>query len=242
VGAREIPGAERIIADRRRRLGPWRRGEVNALVAFGVTIALWVGPGLLPLMLGPEHPLTERVTRLMPESVAALVGAVLLFILPVSATERSTLTWKQAAGIDWGTILLFGGGLSLGSLAASTGLAKELGEGITGLLPTDSLLSLTLAATLFAVVLTETMSNTAAANISIPIVISIAQAVGLDPVAPAVSAALGASVASVLPVSTPPNAIVYASGRVPITAMIKYGLLMDLVAVAVIPPMVLLLR
>ena len=97
------------------------------------------------------------------------------------------------------------------------------------------------SAALFTVVLSETMSNTAATNIAIPIVISIAQAAGVDPMIPAVSAGLAASVAVVLPVSTPPNAIVYASGKVPITQMIKYGILMDVVAVVVVPAMVLLL-
>jgi sodium-dependent dicarboxylate transporter 2/3/5 len=84
------------------------------------------------------------------------------------------------------------------------------------------------------------MSNTAAANIAIPIVISIAQGTGVDPVPPAVAASLAASVSVVLPVSTPANAIVYSSGRVPITRMVLYGLLMDVVAIALIPPVVLL--
>ena len=117
-----------------------------------------------------------------------------------------------------------------------------LGEGITGLVPTDSLVALTFASALFAIVLTETMSNTAAANIVIPIIISIAQASGVDPVTPAVTAGLAASVAAILPVSTPPNAIVYASGKVPITVMIKYGILMDILAAIIVPTMVLLLR
>jgi sodium-dependent dicarboxylate transporter 2/3/5 len=183
----------------------------------------------------------QSVFASIPEAVAALTGAVLLFVLPISSDQRSTITWKQAAQIDWGTILLFGGGLSLGALSASTGLALAIGEGITNFLPTDSVVPLTFAAALFTVVLSEAMSNTAATNIAIPIVISIAQAAGIDPVVPAVAAGLAASVAVVLPVSTPPNAIVYASGRVPITQMIKYGLLMDVVAVVLVPAMVLVL-
>ena len=241
TGVKEIPGAERIIAERKRALGPWKRGEFNAVLAFGVTVFLWVGPGMLPLLLGREHPFTQMVLASMPEAVAALTGAVLLFLLPISKKQRATITWKQAVQIDWGTILLFGGGLSLGTLSASTGLARVMGETITGLLPTNELVPLTFAAALFTVVLSETMSNTAATNIAIPIVISIAQAAGVDPVTPAVAAALAASVAVVLPVSTPPNAIVYASGRVPLTDMIKYGLLMDLLAVILVPIMVLVL-
>ena len=171
----------------------------------------------------------------MPEAVAALTGAILLFLLPISRTERSTLTWKQAAQIDWGTILLFGGGLSLGTLSGATGLAQVVGEGITGLVPSNDVVPITIAATLFTVVLSNTMSNTAAANIAVPIVIAIAVAAGVDPIPPAIAAALGASVAVVLPVSTPPNAIVYASGRIPITKMIQYGLLMGFLAIVLVP-------
>lgn len=241
TGVKEIPGADAIIEKRKNALGSWKRGELNAVFAFGVTVCLWVGPGLLALFLGREHHVVQSVFASIPEAVAALTGAVLLFVLPISSDQRSTITWKQAAQIDWGTILLFGGGLSLGALSASTGLALAIGEGITNFLPTDSVVPLTFAAALFTVVLSEAMSNTAATNIAIPIVISIAQAAGIDPVVPAVAAGLAASVAVVLPVSTPPNAIVYASGRVPITQMIKYGLLMDVVAVVLVPAMVLVL-
>ena len=136
---------------------------------------------------------------------------------------------------------MFGGGLALGTLSASTGLARVVGEGITGLVPTNEVATLTFAAALFTVVLSETMSNTAATNIAIPIVISIAQASGVDPMVPAVAAGFAASVAVILPVSTPPNAIVYASGKVPITQMIKYGILMDVVAVILVPMIVLVL-
>jgi len=172
---------------------------------------------------------------MIPEAVAALAGAILLFFLPVSDTKRSTVTWKEAAQIDWGTILLFGGGLALGAMAASTGLAEAVGRGITGLVPTDSVLALAFAGAFFGIFLSETMSNTAAATIAVPIVISIAMAAGLDPVAPALSAGLAASVADALPVSTPPNAIVYASGRVPITKMLQYGLVLDSAALLLVP-------
>ena len=241
TGVREIPGIEQIIDERKRALGPWRRGEVNAVIAFCVTVCLWVGPGLLVLVLGSDNPMARSVLASIPESVAALSGVVLLFLLPISATERTTITWRQAAQIDWGTILLFGGGLALGSLAASTGLARVVGEGITGLVPTHGVVTLTFAAALFTVVLSETMSNTAATNIAVPIVMSIALAAGVNPMIPSVAAALAASVADALPVSTPPNAIVYASGRVTITEMIRYGVVMDFIAVTLVPALVLLI-
>ena len=241
TGVREIPGVEQIIAERKRALGPWRRGEINAIIAFGVTIVLWIGPGLLALVLGTDHPVVASVTASVPSAVAALVGVVLLFLLPNSKTEPTIITWRQAAQIDWGTILLFGGGLALGALAGATGLAREVAVGITGLVDVSEIATLTFAAAIFTVVLSEAMSNTAATNIAIPIVISMAQAVGVNPVIPAVAAALAASVAAVLPVSTPPNAIVYASGRVTITEMMKYGLLMDATAITLVPALVLLI-
>ena len=241
TGIKEVPGASEIIAKRKKALGPWKPGERNAVIAFAVTVFLWVGPGLLPLLIGREHPIAQAVLASVPESVAALAGVMLLFLLPISATQRSTITWKQAVRIDWGTILLFGGGLSLGGLSVSTGLAQVIGETITGALPTDAVVPLTFASALFTVVLSEAMSNTAATNITIPIVISIAQAAGVDPLVPAVAAALSASVTDVLPVSTPPNAIVFASGRVAITQMIKYGLFMDALAVLLVPTLVLVM-
>ena len=236
----EIPGAEQIIQERKASLGPWRRGERNVLIAFLVTVTLWVVPGTLPLILGSDNPIARQIASSIPIAVAAIIGASLLFILPISGTERSTITWKQASQIDWGTILLFGGGLAMGQLAFSTGLAESFGRGITSLLPVSSVVWLTFAGAVFGVLLSETMSNTAAANIAIPIIISIAQAAGVDPIPPAVAASLTASVAVILPVSTPPNAIVYSSGKVPIIQMIKYGIILDAIAVVVIPSIVLL--
>lgn len=243
VGARglgEVPGADRVIADRKAALGKWKRGEKNVLVAFLLTVTMWVVPGLLSLILGAGHPVASLLSSAVPISVAAISGAVLLFIMPIDRERRSTITWSEAAQIDWGTVLLFGGGLALGQMAFDTGLAEALGTGITGALGVSSVVSLTFTAAIFATTMSETMSNTAAANIAIPVVISIAQAAGVNPVAPAVAASLAACVSVILPVSTPPNAIVYSSGKVPITQMVRYGLLMDVVAIAVVPTVVLL--
>jgi sodium-dependent dicarboxylate transporter 2/3/5 len=240
AGTGEIPGADRIIIERRSALGPWRRGEKNVLFAFLVTVTLWVVPGLVSLSLGEDHPAASTLSDAVPISVAALIGVVILFLLPIDRERRATLTWREAVGIDWGTILLFGGGLSLGQMAFSTGLAEAFGRIVTAAVPVDSVAWLTFAAAVFATVFSETMSNTAAANIAIPIVISIAMGMGVDPVPPAIAASLASSVAVILPVSTPANAIVYASGKVPITRMVRYGLVMDLVAITVIPLIVLI--
>jgi sodium-dependent dicarboxylate transporter 2/3/5 len=166
----------------------------------------------------------------MPEAVAAVAAAMLLFILPVNWKKREfTLGWKQAVQIDWGTLLLFGGGLSLGGLMFQTKLAEVLGRGLLDLFGATSMWGLTLAGIYLAIIVTETTSNTASATMIVPVMISVAQAAGVNPIPPAIGATIGASLAFMLPVSTPPNAIVYGSGLVPITRMLRAGTLIDLV-------------
>lgn len=219
----------------RARLGPWTRGQINTLIAFGVAVTLWVLPGVLAALGQEESAAGEWLRTRMPEALVALFAAVLLFVLPVRLrTGEFTLTWSDAVRIDWGTILLFGGGLALGSLMFETGVAQAVGEGLAGQLGASSLWRLTFAAIAIGIVLSETTSNTAAANMVIPVVIAIAQAADLNPVPPALGACLGASFGFMLPVSTPPNAIVYGSGLVPIPKMMRAGILFDLLGLFVI--------
>jgi di/tricarboxylate transporter len=133
------------------------------------------------------------------------------------------LNWNQAAQIDWGTILLFGAGIALGSLMRETGLAKTIGEGLANALNVSNLVSITIISVVIAVIVSETTSNTASAAIVVPIAIAISAAVQVDPVIPAMAAIFGANYGFMLPVSTPPNAIVYSSGMLPITRMVKTG-------------------
>lgn len=217
------------------RLGPMSPGQRNVLLAFGVTVALWLLPGILAIVGLGATPFAIGYAAAVPESIAALIGAVLLFVLPVSwRARRFTLTWDEAVRIDWGIVLLFGGGLAMGELAFSSGLAEALGRGVTAWLPANSAFSLTVLFTGAAIVMSEAASNTAAANVVVPVAIAVAQAAGVDPVQPALGATLGASMGFMMPISTPPNAIVYSSGHVPIGAMMKHGLALDLVGFVVI--------
>ena len=237
----EISGSREHITTERAALGPLTVGERNVLLAFGLTVTLWVLPGVLALLAGTSSALARTVQTALPEGVVALFGAGLLFVLPVSWKERRfTMTWNQAVRIDWGTLMLFGGGLSLGAAMFRTGLAASIGHGLVELTGARSLAALTYLFTFVAIVLTETTSNTAAATMVCPLAIAAAQAAGVSPVPPAVAAALGASMAFMLPVSTPPNAIVYGSGCVPITAMLRHGALLDLVSFVVAPTGVLI--
>jgi sodium-dependent dicarboxylate transporter 2/3/5 len=134
-------------------------------------------------------------------------------VLPTDLGRHEfTLPWREAVKIDWWIVFLYGGGIALGTLAFKTGLAEALGRSLTGLLGVQSAFGLIALSTALATVLSETTSNTASANMVVPVVIAFAQSAGIDPVLPAVAATLGASLGFMLPVSTPCNAIVYGSG------------------------------
>jgi len=216
-------------------LGPWNRGEKNACSAFLITVLLWIAPGLLALIYGTGSPVFKAYNEMIPEAAAALIGAALLFVLPVDWKKwKFTISWKQAVKIDWGTLLLFGGGLTLGNLMFETKLAGAVGSKILELSGATSLWGITLVAIVTATLITEVTSNTAAANMVVPVVISLALAAHVNPVPPAIGASLGASLAFMLPVSTPPNAIVYGSGMVPITKMIRTGVIFDILSIIII--------
>jgi sodium-dependent dicarboxylate transporter 2/3/5 len=186
--------------------------------------------------------MSEHVT----EGVAAIFAATLLFLLRVPAGNSSgrrvaTLTWSEAVKIDWGVILLFGAGTVIGSLSAETGLAKTLGAGLASGLGVSSLVAITVLAAVIAVLVSETTSNTASAGIVVPIVVPIAVAVGVDPLIPGLVATAAAGYGFMLPVSTPPNAIVYGSGLVPLTKMLRSGIVFDVLGVIILVVGVLLM-
>jgi len=239
AGVRELPAGVQLIRQEQERLGPWTRGQRSVAFAFGVTVLLWILPGLVALTVGEHSPAYQVLLRRVPEGVAALLGALLLFVLP--GEDGPAITWQDAVQIDWGVVLLYGGGFALGVLSFQTGLAEAMGRGLTGVLPIEGSLGMLVASVVVAVVLSETTSNTAAANMVVPVVISIAQAAGLDPVEPALGATLAASLGFMLPVSTPCNAIVYGSGYIPLRQMMRHGLVLDLAGIVVIVTLVRLL-
>jgi sodium-dependent dicarboxylate transporter 2/3/5 len=217
------------------RLGRMTAGERNVLIAFGVTVTLWLFPGLLTILGFGQSAFARAYGAAVPESVAAMTGAILLFVMPLNWRARQfTLKWEEAVRIDWGIILLFGGGLAMGELAFSTGLAEAMGRGIASWLPAQSEMALTVLFTGVAIIMSEAASNTASANMIVPIAIAVSQAAGVDPVQPALGATLGASMGFMMPISTPPNAIVYSSGHVPITAMMRHGIVLDVFGFVVI--------
>lgn len=224
-----LPPLERHLHDQRQNLGPWTRGQINACIAFGGAVVFWIGPGLIAAVWGYDSPLAVWLEAHLPNELVALLAASLLFFMPVNLrTGTFTLSWKQAADISWGTILLFGGGLAFGELMVKTGLANAVGGEFVAFSGVSTVWSLTAISILMAVVISELTSNTASASMLVPVVIAIAQTAGVSAIPPALGACLGASMGFALPISTPPNAIVYGTGLVPIQSMIRTGLLFDL--------------
>jgi sodium-dependent dicarboxylate transporter 2/3/5 len=137
--------------------------------------------------------------------------------------------------IDWGTLLLFGGGLSLGFQMFESGLAESIGNAFISLGGSSASSSLiTLLAVALSVYMTELTSNTASANMIIPIIIAVSNAAGVNPLPPVIGSAIGCSFAFMLPVATPPNAIVYGSAMIPLPQMMKHGFWLNMAGILLI--------
>jgi sodium-dependent dicarboxylate transporter 2/3/5 len=232
---RRIEGVHEYVRNERAELGPFSGAERNTLIAFGITVALWIFPGIIALTAGTESDLYATVSDRLDEGIVAVLGASLLFLLPTDWGSREfTLRWSDAAKIDWGTILLFGTGIIFGSLLADTGLAETIGEASADWLGLTSTLAITVFAVILAIIISETTSNTASAAVVVPIIIPVAMAADINPFVPALAATFAASFGFMLPVSTPQNAIVYGSGVVPITKMIRSGISFDVLGALLI--------
>ena len=234
AGVKEIPGSAEMIARERAELGGWTRAQKSTVIAFGTAVFLWIFAGVVALVAGDTSPIYKTISSRVPEAVGALAGAMLLFLLPGNAKGEKAITWSEAQKIDWGVVLLYGGGFALGVLSFQTGLAESIGKNLTMLLPLSGEFGLLVASVIVAILLSETTSNTASANMVVPVVIAIAQAQGIDPFMPALGATMASSLGFMLPVSTPCNAIVYGSGYIPLMKMVRYGILLDIAGAIVI--------
>lgn len=218
---------------------PWSRGEIAVTASFALAIVGWLVPGALALA-APGSGAAAWAKAHLREEVVALVAASALFVWPIGRGDdgepRRALTWAEAARIDWGTILLFGGGILLGDLAGAdkTGLASRWGDALIGLTGAASLWGLVALATGTSIVLSELTSNTATATLMVPLTWSLADAAGVPVVPPMLGATLGASFGFMLPISTAPNAMAYGTGQVTIRQMAGAGIAFDVIGFVVI--------
>ena len=240
-----IEGAREFIRRSVNSLGKWTLAQKNTMLAFSVAFILWVAPGVLNIFFDDKSPAMQFYQSHFPEAVAAMTGGLLLFFMPVNLKKgQMTLSWRDGMeGIEWGTLLLFGGGLAMGGMMYTTGLSAWVGAGISDMLgghPSEWLFVSVFCVT--ALVLSELTSHTASTNLLAPIAIGTAISLGFSPIPVAVGIALSSSLGFMMPVSTPPNAIVYSSGYVPITKMIKSGFIIDLIGILLVTiPVVMLL-
>lgn len=237
-GATRLEGGADLIRRERAALGPINRGEWTTAIVFGVVSALWIArPWLTQIEFDGMQPL-----RGLTDGGIALLGALSLFLLPGGRTEGPseergpvppTMDWKTAEGLPWGVLLLFGGGLSLAAALETNGVAAFLAAKFSVLSGAPTLLVVVLLA-LAIVVLSELASNTAIAATMMPLMAALAPALGMSPYSLIFTAGLAASCGFMLPVATPPNAIVFGSGRVPLSSMYKAGSILDLMGVALV--------
>ncbi len=225
VGNRPIAGAERVIATATQVLGPLSRPERRVAAVFAVTASLWMLRPLISKAL-PWLPLSDPAI--------ALAGAIAMFIVPSGRTPgEALLDWDHAKALPWGVLILFGGGLSLAASIDGSGLAKWLGAAMTGAADWP-LLAVVLVFTALVVFLTEISSNTATAAVFLPLSGGFAVSIAVDPSLVLVPVALAASCAFMMPVATPPNAIVFSGGYLTVAQMVRAGLVLNLVAIVAI--------
>ena len=212
----------------------WSVAEKTLLAVLVAVVLFWITPGILQATPLRTTPWVKAWSARLPEPCVPLLGAVLLFFLPSGRPGKPILGFDSIRRLDWGTLLLFGGGLSLGGILFETGLAKAIGEAIFTHMPIHGAFGIILASTLMAILVSEVTSNTASASLVVPIVIALAQAAGMDPVRPALAATIGCSFGFMLPVSTPPNALVFATGKVRMADMIRYGVALDILGAVLV--------
>ena len=229
-----LPGdAAEVLQTEQANLGRVGRGEKIVGAVFTLTAVAWLlrSPKLLGSLTLPG---LQTWAPAVQDSTIAVTAAVLLFLLPVDWRRGVfALDWQTAQKIPWDVLILFGGGLSLARAMAESGLAVWIGTSLEAVGNVPPIVLFGLVATLF-VFLTEITSNTATSTMAMPVMAGIASGLGVSALALMATAALSASMAFMLPVATPPNAIVFGSTYLTIPHMTRAGVWMNLVAIVII--------
>ncbi len=210
------------------------REQIRNLGAISRREAMVASIAVLVALAWMFRPLLAKVVPGLSDAGIAMIGSLLLFLIPVDWRKlHFSLQWSDVEALPWGVLILFGGGLSLAKAIQSTGLAEWIGTGMERLggMP---IVVVAIAVTTVVIFLTELTSNTATAAAFLPVVASLATGIGSHPFVLATGAALAASCAFMMPVATPPNAIVYASGHLTIPEMAKTGLWLNLLMIVLI--------
>ena len=235
----KLPGVRDLVQRERVELGGWTLGQRVTAAVLGIAAVSWLLRE--PKTIGTlQVPGLVQVFPGLSDAGIAIGAALILFVCPIAIRERRfALDWDSAARIPWGVLILFGGGLALAEAFTSSGLAEWIGRQLEGLRGAPTVVVIGAIALLF-VVLTELTSNTATAAMAMPIMASLAPAVGVSPLALMATAALASALGFMLPVGTPPNALAYGTGAVTSGEMARVGVWMDLASGLVITVAVLI--
>ncbi|MEO0608134.1 MAG: SLC13 family permease [Pseudomonadota bacterium] len=221
------------VQSQREALGGVTAPEARAALVFGVVALLWVARVPLQMTARAEGWDLPWLLAMSDMGIAA-AGAVTMFLVPAGkAHKRALLNWEEAVKLPWGVLILFGGGISLGQAVTRTGLSTWIGDQMTALsvLPPIFFIAAVVALVIF---LTELTSNVATMTTLAPILGALAAAIGAAPASLLAPAAVAASCAFMLPVATAPNAIIYATDKVPIGQMIARGVRINLIGIVII--------
>jgi sodium-dependent dicarboxylate transporter 2/3/5 len=229
----EVQGLRSVLDDKEFQFGRLSGGERFVLTVFGLTALAWVFRA--PKDIGIVH--VPGLTDLVPglsDPIIAIAAALIMFAVPLPRARYPTaLDWESARRVPWGVLLLFGGGLALAAAFETSGLTDWIGGRLGGLRGAHLAIVVLATATVF-VFLTELTSNTATAALGMPLMSGVAQGLGLAAIPLMAAAALAASMAFMLPVATPPNAIVFGSGAIRSRDMAAAGLGLNFMAIAII--------
>jgi sodium-dependent dicarboxylate transporter 2/3/5 len=226
----EIEGGRRYFDTEYRRLGPLATGEKVVLAVFAVTALLWIfSPFLKGIVVAGAKPFVA-----LSDPVIAMLAALALFLIPVDrARGVRAMDWDTAVKLPWGVLILFGGGLTLAAAVEANGVSEFIGNASRGLAGLHPLLLL-LAITTITVFMSELTSNTAQVATLVPVLAAMAPVLGMNPYVLIIACTLGASSAYMMPVGTPPNAIVFGTGLVRMPQMMKAGVWLNLAGILVI--------
>jgi sodium-dependent dicarboxylate transporter 2/3/5 len=254
ITARPLSAGRRVAREHLAKLGPMRGPEIAMLVVFAATAVLWMArkipvggadygwAAIIERLLSPDDGGLHRFrAEFINDATVAIGMAILLFAIPAgrdqAGRKRRLMNWETAERLPWGILLLFGGGFSIAAGFQASGLSVWLGEAFAGLGITSPL-ALVICVCLLLTFLTEITSNTATTQVMLPIVANVSVELGINPLLLMLPATISASCAFMLPVATPPNAIVFGSGKIAMSRMVRTGIILNLIGVILVTAVV----
>lgn len=220
---KQLPGGQEVIQSQKKELGPTSFEEKAVFVIFLLAALAWITRTFV----------LKHINENIDDTIIAITAAILLFIIPAKNKKGALLDWETAVKLPWGILLLFGGGLAIAAGFVKSGLSEWIGNQLTALQGVN-LLIVIVAVTTLVIFLTEITSNTATASMMYPIMASLAIALGVHPYSLMIAAGVAASCAFMLPVATPPNAVVFGSGYLRIQEMAKAGFALNILGIILV--------